>query len=168
MAIVTNKTTAMAATAAKTEPVFIKGDKNFRIKISATFAGTILLLRRPDNINASQANALVHSGAANASALTAAMTGVVADELIGTYVKNITDNSFGLITDNTTAVITATLAGGTENDWDIGDLGELWDIVESYTTGQDLIGYEVVGAYYMLFMSARTSGTARGVIEAVR
>jgi len=47
--------------------------------------------------------------------------GLTADALIGMTVYNTTDGSSGLITDNTATSIIATLAGGTENDWDDGD-----------------------------------------------
>ena len=44
-----------------------------------------------------------------------------ADEFIGWTIYNITDGSSGVITDNSTTTVTATLSGGTDNDWDSGD-----------------------------------------------
>ncbi|GAI67072.1 unnamed protein product, partial [marine sediment metagenome] len=36
-------------------------------------------------------------------------------------IKNLTDGSSGAITDNTATGVTATLVGGTDNDWDTDD-----------------------------------------------
>ena len=46
---------------------------------------------------------------------------VVAGVIVGDVVHNTTDGSWGVITALTATTITATLAGGTEDDWDIGD-----------------------------------------------
>ena len=62
-----------------------------------------------------------HTGAANASVLTDSTLALTTDELVGYTIKNITDGSRGIITANTATTITATLYGGTENDWDNGD-----------------------------------------------
>jgi len=62
-----------------------------------------------------------HTGAADASVLTDSSKSWTADELIGYFIYNIEDGSFGLITDNDTTTVTADLYGGTENDWDNGD-----------------------------------------------
>ncbi len=62
-----------------------------------------------------------HTGADGAAALTDAEAHFVVDELIGLTIKNLTDGSSGVITDNTATGVTATLAGGTNNDWDNGD-----------------------------------------------
>lgn len=62
-----------------------------------------------------------HTGAADASVLTDSAATWTADELIGYFIYNTTDGSFGEITDNTSTTVTATLVGGTENDWDNGD-----------------------------------------------
>ena len=45
----------------------------------------------------------------------------VGNNLIGETIKNLTDGSEGTITANDATTITATLAGGTENDWDDDD-----------------------------------------------
>lgn len=43
------------------------------------------------------------------------------DEVIGQYIYNLTDGSSGVITGVTANTVTATLANGTGNDWDIND-----------------------------------------------
>lgn len=63
-----------------------------------------------------------HTGAANASVLTDSTLGATVDEFVGYTIKNITDGSQGIITENTATTVTATLYGGTENDWDSGDV----------------------------------------------
>ncbi|GAI75990.1 unnamed protein product, partial [marine sediment metagenome] len=63
----------------------------------------------------------VHTGADGAAALTDAEAHFVADELVGLMIKNLTDGSSGAITANTETGVTATLVGGTNNDWDSGD-----------------------------------------------
>lgn len=62
-----------------------------------------------------------HTGAADASVLTDSTKSWTTDELVGYFIYNTTDNSFGLITANTSNTVTATLEGGTDNDWDASD-----------------------------------------------
>jgi len=64
-----------------------------------------------------------HTGANNVAVLTDAAQGWTVNELVGKYIYNLTDGSWGLITANTanTVTIGALLAGGTDNDWDTGD-----------------------------------------------
>ena len=62
-----------------------------------------------------------HTGADGAAALTDAEAHFVDDELVGLTVKNLTDGSSGAITANTGTGVTATLGGGTNDDWDSGD-----------------------------------------------
>lgn len=62
-----------------------------------------------------------HTGSNNAAALTDSTKNFATSELIGNYIHNLTDGSYGIITANTATTITATLAGGTDNDWDTGD-----------------------------------------------
>jgi hypothetical protein len=66
-----------------------------------------------------------HDGGDNQSILTDSGESWTANEFVGLYVHNTTDGSKGLITANTTNTITATLAGGTGNDWDDGDEYEI-------------------------------------------
>ena len=67
-----------------------------------------------------------HTGANDAAVLTnSSKTGKaawVASSLIGAYVVNETDGSYGRILANTSNTVTATLAGGTGDDWDTNDV----------------------------------------------
>lgn len=158
--------TSLVATGGLTTPVNIrKGD--FKLDLTGTWEGTILILRKRRRINNSQINILAHTAADGQALLTAAAaSGIVADELIGNWIYNETDESAGPITDNSTTTVTATLAGGTDNDWDTDDLGSIWTIEGTYTIGQSLIGFEAEdNASYMGVFQARTSGTARLVIS---
>ena len=93
---------------------------------SATYDGTAI---PPTNSVLSFRDDLIHDGLANAAALTDASAAMTVDEFVTQIVTftihNITDTSSGTITDNTATVVTATLAGGTDNDWDIGDAGQV-------------------------------------------
>ena len=62
-----------------------------------------------------------HTGSDNASVLTDSTKNWITDALIGDKVYNLTDGSWGTITDNTATTVTATLANGSEDDWDTGD-----------------------------------------------
>jgi hypothetical protein len=172
-----NEVTALTAVNIKTDPVSIRtghgnrANQELNLTISGTWAGTITVLRKIRKINSRQDNILVHSGADGAAALTFVGTGIVADELIGMWIRNDSDGttkalkSMGPITDNTSTTITATLAGGTDNDFDIGDECSLWDVYATYTANQALIGVDGTDASeYMAIMSAYTSGTARVTI----
>ena len=44
------------------------------------------------------------------------------DEFVGWTIYNITDGSSAIITSNTATLVCGTLSGGTDNDWDTGDL----------------------------------------------
>lgn len=44
------------------------------------------------------------------------------DEFVGWTIYNITDGSSAIITSNTATLVYGTLSGGTDNDWDNGDL----------------------------------------------
>ena len=63
-----------------------------------------------------------HTGASGASILTDSTLSLTTDELVGYTIKNVTDGSQGIITANTATTITADLYGGTDNDWDSGDI----------------------------------------------
>jgi hypothetical protein len=166
-----NETTALAAVNSKTDRVIIRGTpgkkNDFNLSITATWSGTILILRRLEMLNENQENLVMHSGADGAAALTAGgMRGVTADELIGKYVFNETDNSTGIITDNTATVVTATLAGGTDNDFDAGDECSFWEVVKSYTSNASVGGDEgSEWAEYMALASVWNSGTARVIFD---
>lgn len=62
-----------------------------------------------------------HDGANNAAVLTDTSQSWTVNEFAGDLVVNLTDGSQATIISNTSNTITATLAGGTDNDWDIGD-----------------------------------------------
>lgn len=91
-----------------------------------------------------------HTGSGGASVLTDSTASWTTDALIGMYVYNTTDSSYGRITDNTSTTVTATLIGGTDNDWDNGD---------AYTVNTPLVldrrlwdssGSEYYGGWYVL------------------
>lgn len=66
----------------------------------------------------------VHDGAAGAAVLTDSMAHFVSlgvEAGVGMIVYNVTDGSQGVVTAVTETTITATLSGGTDNDWDPGD-----------------------------------------------
>jgi hypothetical protein len=74
-----------------------------------------------------------HDGSGNAAILSDSTASWSTDEHVGKWLYNTTDGSNGLITANTSTTITATLAGGTDNDWDASDAyglqnGGLWDL----------------------------------------
>lgn len=62
-----------------------------------------------------------HDGGADAAVLTDSTQTFTVDQWIGYWIKNITDGSVALITENTATTITGVLYGGTDNDWDVGD-----------------------------------------------
>ena len=62
-----------------------------------------------------------HDGAGSAAALTDSTQDWVVNGLIGGTIRNTTDGSRGIITANTATTVTATLSGGTDNDWDVSD-----------------------------------------------
>ncbi len=66
-----------------------------------------------------------HTGLEDVLVLTDSTQSWDADELIGFTVYNITDESWGTITDNTATTVTATLEDGEHNDWDTGDSYEI-------------------------------------------
>lgn len=60
-------------------------------------------------------------------------TGLIASAHIGELIRNTTDGSEGIVTANTTTTVTATLLGGTDNDWDIDDAYEINAICDEVT-----------------------------------
>lgn len=66
-----------------------------------------------------------HDGGDGQAIMTDSTAAFTVDALIGFYLFNTTDGSHGIITDNDATTITATLAGGTENDWDDDDVYEV-------------------------------------------
>jgi len=66
-----------------------------------------------------------HDGGDDQAILTDSTAVWTVDAWIGFYLFNITDGSYGIITDNDATTITATLANGTDNDWDDDDVYEI-------------------------------------------
>jgi len=62
-----------------------------------------------------------HDGLNDVAVLSDSTATFTINELIGGTLTNITDGSSGVITANTEITITATLTGGTDNDWDATD-----------------------------------------------
>lgn len=82
-----------------------------------------------------------HTGANNAATLTDGARSWTVNEFVITgwsrWIYNLTDGSKGQCTANTATTFTATLSGGTDNDWDTGDS---YKITGGYP-GRDQIGY---------------------------
>lgn len=134
---------------------------DFNLNISGDWMGFITVQRRfpEDEFNGS------HTGAANQAVLTDTKQAWIADGLIGMYIVNETDGSQAEIEDNTETTITATLAGGSENDWDNGDKYTIWRDVNSGIFGfnADDVGNELEsGVFYRAGFKTGdyTSGTA--------
>ncbi len=68
-----------------------------------------------------------HTAAGNhATIMTDSAAAFVVDALIGWKIYNVTDGSFGIVTDNDeTTVTVASLSGGTDDDWDTADEYEI-------------------------------------------
>ena len=62
-----------------------------------------------------------HTGDDDAETLTDSSQGWTVDELVGMTIYNKTDGSSGTVTANTSTTVTATLSGGTGDDWDEDD-----------------------------------------------
>jgi len=62
-----------------------------------------------------------HTGANNAAVLTDSNAVWRINEWVGETISNTTDGSTATVISNTATTITATLAGGTDNDWDTSD-----------------------------------------------
>jgi hypothetical protein len=98
-------------------------------------------------------HAVTHDGSANAAALTDASGGFnKLTTLVGYTLTNTTDGSSTTITANTSTTISGTLAGGAENDWDVGDVG-LWGVepttnseIYIFMDGDDILGGQGVNA----------------------
>lgn len=82
---------------------------------------------RPNSCTTGFARSGTHGGASNSATLE--LTGDPAtfggsnayDYFVGATVENVTDGSSGLVTSATPTSLTATLTGGTDNDWDTND-----------------------------------------------
>ena len=68
-----------------------------------------------------------HTGAANqATVMTDSTASYITNNLVGSTIRNLTDGCSGvIISNNGTTVTVSALTGGTDNDWDNGDLYEI-------------------------------------------
>ena len=69
----------------------------------------------------------VHTGVNDSPILIDSTKSWVPNSLVGVTVYNLTDGSSGVITANTSKTITAVLAGGVDNDWDMNDVYRVGD-----------------------------------------
>ena len=76
-----------------------------------------------------------HTGGTHATIMTDSAATFVVDALIGLTIYNVTDGSYGTITDNdATTVTVAFLAGGTDNQWESADAYIIADsLLDTYT-----------------------------------
>ncbi|UCB42583.1 MAG: right-handed parallel beta-helix repeat-containing protein [Dehalococcoidales bacterium] len=92
-----------------------------------------------------------HTGSDDAAILTDSTASWGTNDLVGQWVHNVSDKlividisgnnpirSYGLITANTATTVTATLAGGLENDWDKGDAYVVIPYEEYVDVAEDL------------------------------
>jgi len=102
--------------------------------VSVTYAGGVI---PSDSILFYETGS--HITTANSATLKVTGTPWTTNEWAGFKVINITDNnSEGVVISNTTSEITATLTGGTDADWDIGDTYQ----IVSNIANTDVIWYE--------------------------
>lgn len=90
-----------------------------------------------------------HDGAADAAVLTDSGETWTTDEFVGYTIYNTTDSSWGIITANTATTITATLEGGTDNDWDVSD---------AYKIGIPVNGDSTAGISHRFMVKVRANG----------
>ncbi|MCK9602371.1 MAG: hypothetical protein M0R06_25220, partial [Sphaerochaeta sp.] len=95
----------------------------------------------PDRIVLLEGYTGTHTGSDAASALTDSTASFKTSELVGFYICNTTDASKGVVTANTSTGVTATLSGGTDNDWDNGDE---YIVQKPDALPQDLKNYQVI------------------------
>lgn len=120
-----------------------------------------------------------HDGAGDASVLTDSGESWTTNEWIGYSIYNTTDVSQGIITANTGTTITATLEGGTDNDWDVSDaylIGSPLNsdsaagishrfMIKTRDDGVDIDGRRIIGIsrrYLNTYSEFKINGTARG------
>lgn len=121
-----------------------------------------------------------HSGAANASVLTDGTKSWTTNQWAGYRILNTTDGSFADIVSNTATTITATLEGGTDNDWDVSDAYVIIDglnkdsangishnfMIKVRTAGADIDGRRLVATtrmYGRTYNEFKVNGTSRGI-----
>lgn len=111
--------------------------------------------------------------------LTDSTLGAGTDDLVGYTIKNITDGSQALITANTATTVTGILYGGTDNDWDNGDVHHIAQplngdsgqgishrfMVKTRENGVDIDRRRLVGTsrrYYNTYSEFKINGTSQG------
>ncbi len=121
-----------------------------------------------------------HDGSGNAATLTDSTKSWTNDQWIGYRIKNTTDGSFGIITDNDATTITATLQGGTDNDWDASDAYLIVDglngdsangishnfMIKVRTGGADTDGRRLIAItrdWGKTYLEFKVNGTTRGI-----
>lgn len=116
-----------------------------------------------------------HTGANNAASLTDSSRSWVTNMWVGFTIYNTTDGSNGVITANTATGVTATLAGGTDNDWDTNDAY----YIDTYYISAGTAGFSMtasghtpfdenmVGGKFLL-LHTRTDNTTQTASEAIK
>jgi len=99
------------------------------------------------NIYTKRAEGGSHTGADAAAILTDTSKAWTIDALIGKRVYNVTDGSAGTITDNTATTVTATLDGGSGDEWDAGDRYLILDAEKRFF--QAIVPYEVTATNFL-------------------
>lgn len=102
-----------------------------------------------------------HDGAANASVLTDSGESWTTDMFKGAVVYNITDGSYGTVTANTATTITATLANGTDDDWDVDDTFHVTNVTELDTDEQaEIVALKAAANLYKMAVATVDSSDA--------
>ncbi len=87
-------------------------------------------------------------GSGEATVMTDSTAAFTVDALIGWKIYNVTDGSYGIITDNDeTTVTVAALTGGTDDDWDTADTYEINRSLSIITAGATVnsLGHRIGG-----------------------
>lgn len=93
-----------------------------------------------------------HDGSSGSATLTDSSKSWTTDEFVDKKIINLTDGSYGTISANTSTTITATLANGSENDWDSGDLYAIGDHTDFANT------YEIIRRILLLNPNSKVFG----------
>lgn len=120
-----------------------------------------------------------HTGAADQEMLTDSTLGATVNQWVGYTIKNITDGSQGLITANDATTVTAELEGGTDDDWDNGDVHHIAQplnadsaqgishrfMVKTRDEGVDIDRRRLIGTtrrFFNTYSEFKINGTAQG------
>ncbi len=101
-----------------------------------------------------------HNGSANASVLTDTNQNWTTNALAGYFIYNTTDGSSAVIASNTATTVTATLAGGTDSDWDVSDAYRIatLPLTEATPAENDAVYFGAATAFTMLYVNIVTQG----------